>query len=147
MKKLILGFVSLLTVSLFACSGNAQTREEKEVPVAKTEEVKTKDAYKIEDNRIIPLNNRPLIVDFSATWCPPCRQLKPIFHSLEEEYKGKIDFVTIDVDEMPDLSKAYQVSSIPAIIYINPEGKELGRTIGFHEKEDLKADISQQFNL
>ena len=146
MKKFILGMLSICAVSLMACSGNAQTRQEQEVPVAAPAK-EAKSDYKIENGQIIPINNRPMMVDFSATWCPPCRQLKPIFEALKDEYKGKIDFVTIDVDEMPQLSASYGVQSIPTIIYINPEGTEISRTIGFHDRDELKADISQQFNL
>ena len=148
MKKIFLMTLTVLAMSLMACSGNAKTRESEELPVAApAKDSASEDNFKIENGRIFPINNRPLIVDFSATWCPPCRQLKPIFHELEEEYKGKIDFATIDVDQYPELSAAYNVQSIPCIIYVNSEGVELGRTIGFQEKDQLKADLSQQFNL
>lgn len=148
MKKIFGVALALVAVTMGACSGKAQQREESEVPVAAPEKVEAANPdYKIEEGKIIPMNNRPMMVDFSANWCPPCRQLKPIFEALKDEYKGKVDFVTIDVDEMPSLSASYGVQSIPTIIYINPQGVELSRTVGFQDKDQLKADMSQQFNL
>lgn len=152
MKKLFLGILSLGAIVFMACSGNASNNasesEIKEDTTLLAQATTSESAdYKIVDGKIMPVNNRPMLVDFSATWCPPCRQLKPIFEALKEEYKGKIDFVTIDVDEQPSLSTTYGVQSIPTILYINPSGDVLSRTIGFHSREELKADISQQFNL
>lgn len=149
MKKTILSLIAVAAVSLMACTSHASNNSsESSEPSTQSEATAASGQdYKIEDGKIIPLNNRPMMVDFSASWCPPCRQLKPIFESLKDEYKGKIDFVTIDVDENSSLSAAYGVQSIPTIIYINPQGVELSRTIGFHDKDELKADIAQQFNL
>ena len=148
MKRVIFGTVLLLASSFMACSGNAQTMEnQNDMPPTAMYKTEGGKDYKIENGSIIPINNRPMIVDFSATWCPPCRQLKPIFEELKEEYKGKIDMITIDVDEMQQLSNNYGIQSIPTLIYINPEGAELSRTVGLRTKDELKADISQQFNL
>lgn len=85
----------------------------------------------------------PMLADFSAEWCPPCRQMKPIFHKLQEEYKGKADLVTIDVDERPELAQRYNVTSIPTLVYISPEGKELYRTVGFQTEDIIRADIGK----
>lgn len=91
----------------------------------------------------LAINGLPVVVDFSAEWCPPCRQLKPIFTQLKEEYAGKVDFITVNVDSMPDLSNEYRISSIPALIYISSEGKEVYRSIGFQDASQIKADISK----
>ncbi len=54
---------------------------------------------------------------------PPCRQLKPVFHALGEEYKGKVDFVTVNVDSMPELAEKYKISSIPTLVFLSSEGE------------------------
>ena len=87
----------------------------------------------------------PLLVDFSAEWCPPCRQLKPIFHKLQEEYEGKYELVTIDVDSNEDLARKYNVTSIPTLVYISPEGKELYRTVGFQTEDIIRRDMVKYF--
>lgn len=88
----------------------------------------------------------PTVLDFSAEWCPPCRKLKPIFSALKEEYAGSVDFKTINVDSMPELSAKYQISSIPALVYLDAEGKEVHRTIGFRSAEEIRTDIRNVFS-
>lgn len=92
-------------------------------------------------------NGIPVVVDFSAEWCPPCRKLKPIFTQLKEEYAGKVDFVTVNVDSMPQLSEEYKISSIPALVYLDADGKELFRSVGFRSAEEIKGDINKIFNV
>lgn len=91
-------------------------------------------------------NGLPVIVDFSAEWCPPCRKLKPIFTELKGVYAGKVDFVTVNVDSMPELSQDFRVESIPALIYLNAEGEEIYRSVGFQTGEQIKSDISKYFS-
>jgi thioredoxin 1 len=79
----------------------------------------------------------PVLVDFYATWCGPCRMAEPVLEELSVDYKGRVDFVKIDVDENQALSRKYAVMSIPTTIIIK-DGKELGRQVGFSGKEGFE---------
>lgn len=83
----------------------------------------------------------PLIVDFAATWCPPCQKLKPYFHSLSEEYAGKVKMVSIDVDENKELAAKYEVSSIPTLLYFDASGNLVDTTVGLIPEEELRQKI------
>lgn len=59
--------------------------------------------------------DRPVLVDFSANWCPPCQALKPVINKLADELDGQVDVAVVDVDESQELAARYAVSSIPAL--------------------------------
>jgi thioredoxin 1 len=80
------------------------------------------------------------IVDFWAPWCGPCQWLAPVFEELSEEYKGKLTFGKVNVDEQSELAMQFQVSSIPCIVLFK-DGKEVDRILGFNPKEEIKERI------
>jgi thioredoxin 1 len=69
-----------------------------------------------------------MIKAFTATWCGPCKMIKPILHKLNDEGKVEIEFY--DIDEFPDLAKDFGVKAVPTLIYFN-DGEEINRTTGF----------------
>lgn len=82
----------------------------------------------------------PVIVDFFATWCNPCKTLTPRLESVIDEMKGKVVLAKVDIDELTDLAMDYEVSAVPVLIAMN-NGKELDRLIGLQDVDKLKAFI------
>ena len=78
----------------------------------------------------------PVVMDFYATWCGPCRQLAPTMDSLADQYAGKIKFVKVNVDESPKLAQQFQVEGIPMLVFLQ-NGKTAGTSVGLIAKEDL----------
>ena len=83
----------------------------------------------------------PTIVDFWAAWCGPCKLLSPIFEELEKEFKGKLNFAKINVDENPVIGQNYDIMSIPCLIMFH-KGKEAHRFVGLMQKAELKRLVT-----
>ena len=81
--------------------------------------------------------DKPVLVDFWATWCMPCRMLAPVVEELAEELEGKGIVGQVDVDEAPQLAMKYRVASIPTLIMFE-NGKADRRAVGVQDKDDLK---------
>ena len=149
MKKGFLIGLLVASCGFLSCQGHNSEKnipDEERVEMAPNEVVEVP-SYKVENGRILPTDGKPLIVDFSATWCPPCRQLKPIFEKLAEDFRGRITFLTIDVDENPELAQAYQVQSIPMMVFINKDGQIQDTIVGFQDRGQLLAAINTYFGF
>lgn len=84
----------------------------------------------------------PVVVDFWAEWCGPCKFLSPTVDELAGEYGGKIAVRKVNVDEEPSLSQQYGVMSIPTLLYFK-NGKIVDSTIGALPKEELKKHFEK----
>ncbi len=141
----------VLCTALMICScGNASAQKEKKVKgkaqtekmvnALNTEEFNAK-VYDIKADDLKYLGDKPAIVDFTATWCGPCQRIAPILEELAAEYKDKIVIYKVDVDENGELSKYFNISSIPAVMYIPMDGAAPEMTIGARGKEKFKEEI------
>ncbi len=83
----------------------------------------------------------PVLVDFFAEWCGPCRMLSPVMQELLVKYEGKVKFVKLNVDHAPELANSFGINSIPALLYFR-NGQVKGFSVGFTRKEDLERKLS-----
>ena len=82
------------------------------------------------------------VVDFSATWCGPCRMLAPVVEALSDEFAGQVDFYNVDVDDAPELTSAYRVQSVPCLVLMK-NGKFVDQSIGFKPEPMITAWIQE----
>ncbi|MDK1118652.1 MAG: thioredoxin [Anaerolineae bacterium] len=87
----------------------------------------------------------PVLVDFSAVWCGPCKMLDPIISELAGEWEGKVKVVKIDADENPNLVMQYGVMGIPTLLFFK-DGEIKERVTGYMPKDKLITKFSPHFN-
>lgn len=85
-------------------------------------------------------DTKPLVIDFWAEWCGPCRGIAPFVEELAEEYAGKVNVGKCDIDSNDDLVALYRVRNIPTLVFIKG-GEVVDKHVGAISKNDLKAKI------
>ena len=85
-------------------------------------------------------SDKPVLIDFWASWCGPCRMLGPVIEQIADEYEGRVKVCKVNVDEEPELANAFRVSSIPLVVFMK-DGKIEGKSVGYRPKSEIESLI------
>jgi len=136
-SKLFVSLFAVMAMSLVGCS-QQPAAPKVDVKAASVELIKHLDA-----NSFTPGIEKGLVmVDFWATWCPPCRQMAPILDEVAKDVSGKVTVAKVDVDQNKEIASRYNIQGIPTLILFK-DGKEINRFVGLQSKDYL----IQQLNL
>lgn len=88
---------------------------------------------------------KPVLVDYWAEWCAPCRMMMPTIEAVAEQYEGKVSVVKVNVDENPSTAQRYGIKGIPTLILFNG-GREAERIVGATSRESLSRLLDKHAN-
>ena len=148
MKTLKTITLAIVAIMMLAACGNAGAQNDKKADKTQkavkelNAESFSEKVYDMNSEELVFLGDKPVIVDFTASWCGPCQRIAPILEELAVEYDGKIIIYKVDIDKERGLAQAFNVSSIPAVLYIPADGDEPVMTIGARGKEKFKEEIA-----
>ena len=142
MKKIFLCLMAL--VALVACNNNKSENQDAEGNEAQTEaaveaEEESQDGWM---KQTTLMANKPMVVDFYATWCGPCKELAPVLDELEKKYEGEVIFQRIDVDQRPELAQEFNIQAIPMLMFITPKG-EYQTIVGYQDAPVIEERIAE----
>jgi len=149
MKKIFFCLTALLLLA--ACNNKTENQgnsadgsnaaEQSEMPVASPEDEGQGEWIK----QTTIMTSKPMVIDFFATWCGPCKELAPILDEIEQNHKGEVIFKRIDVDQEPELAQEFRVEAIPTLMFVTPKG-EYQTLMGLQEAGVIEAKIADLLN-
>lgn len=95
-------------------------------------------------NELITTSETPVLVDFWAEWCAPCRMVTPVIKKIAREYSGRLTTVKVNVDQKPQIAGKYAIRSIPTIMMFW-NGQPIMQAVGAQSYEQLKQQIDQHY--
>ena len=87
-------------------------------------------------------SDKPVLLDFWASWCRPCRMLAPVVEEISRKYDGRIKVGKINVDDEPSLAQTFEVASIPSLFLIK-NGKSVTQSTGFRSQQELEEILNE----
>ncbi|MBR4828656.1 MAG: thioredoxin [Muribaculaceae bacterium] len=147
MKKIF--FCLMAVIALVSCGNKTRNPEDRKVDeINKNEKIEVAvteadDQGQSEWTQQTTITTtKPMVIDFYATWCAPCKKIAPILDELEKVYHGKVTFRRVDVDKETDLAAEFDIKSIPMLMFITPNG-EYQTLVGLQDKDVIDAKINE----
>ncbi|MBQ6770265.1 MAG: thioredoxin [Bacteroidales bacterium] len=142
MKKTILIAMAIIATSI-AANAQEEKKESKVIHLTYKEFLKKVWDFEKDPNTFNYKGKLPAVIDFYADWCGPCRRVAPIMERMAEEYDGKLLVYKINTDQEKGLSSAFQIRSIPTVLFIPMEGQPMMQ-VGAMQEAEYKKVVEEQ---
>lgn len=136
MKKLFLAIAALAAAATISVSAQNNVK-------AMTDSLVTAEIIDYMTQPPVIKTELPAVIDLWAPWCGPCRRLAPVIEELAQEYAGRVAFYKVNVDDNPMTAMAFRAQSIPMLVFIPNDGKQINAVLGLQPKENLKRIIDE----
>lgn len=141
MKNLI---QTLLIIFVISTTGFAQKTKDVKITELTTADFKMKVWNFDNNNSFTRVGKLPIILDFHATWCRPCKMLAPHLQAIQNKYNGKLIVYKIDVDKEPQLAKLFKVEAMPTIVFVNSKTGYKSE-LGYRDYNEFETLVKQNF--
>ena len=142
MKKTIL-IAMMILVTAFTVQAQEKKQESKVKHLTYNEFLKKVWNFESNPSTFVYKGKLPAVIDFYADWCGPCRRVAPIMEKLAEEYDGKLLVYKVNTDQERELANAFQVKSIPMVLFIPLEGQPMMQ-VGAMQEADYKKIVTEK---
>ncbi len=149
MKKIIICLTAVLVLA--ACNNKTEQNNQEngangetvqnEMPVASPDDEGQNEWTK----QTTIMSSKPMVIDFFATWCGPCKELAPILEEIEKNHKGDVIFKRIDIDKEPELAMEFKIEAVPTLMFVTPRG-EYQTLLGLQDAAVIEAKIAELLN-
>jgi len=129
-----------LGYTVFDIDGGIMKWESNNLPLVTNEEANKAKGMTIQEYTNILQNNDIVLIDFHATWCPPCKKLAPIIENISKKYDGKVKVVKIDVDQNSQLTKSLGITSLPTL-FVYKKGKKTWSQNNFVKQKTIEKQL------
>lgn len=99
-----------------------------------------KEIHENDFEELVEKSEIPVLVDFGATWCPPCKMLHPIVERIAGEYQGKLAVYEVNTDSAPGLARKFGITGVPTLIFFKG-GESVKSLVGFRDYDSLKSIV------
>lgn len=122
----------------------AQNSEAKHIEILDAAAFKQK-VWNFDKNKTFTREGKtPILLDFYATWCPPCKKLYPHLQQLQEKYKGKLVIYEVDVDKNPEIARLFSVQAMPTLVFVNSK-TSYKTELGYRDYNELEKNAVNYF--
>jgi thioredoxin 1 len=143
MKKLTISLLILVSSSLFCSQNSGEQPNEPNIE----QKAKNEENLIISDEQLDFSKHKVTFIELGADRCIPCKAMQPIMREIAQEYKGTIQVVFYDVWKAPKYAKTHGIQMIPTQVFIDKDGEEIFRHVGFFPKEDIIKMLKEKHIL
>ena len=141
MKKI---FQLLLIALIISLGASAQNTENVKIVELNSALFKQKVWNFAKNKSFTRVGDQPIILDFHAVWCPPCKRLAPHLQAIQNKYKDKLVVYKIDVDQEPEIARLFKIEAMPTIVFVNSKTNFVSE-VGYRDYNEFDALVQKHF--